>query len=65
MSDSDSEDHHEKPAEEDRSPADNALSPMMAIMAWREGDTTSTIDDALGEGSEIVDEIAVEIAAET
>ena len=64
MPDSDSVDHHEMPAEDDRLPGDYALGPMMAIMAWREGDTTSTIDDAMRDGPAIVGEIAAEIADE-
>ena len=37
---------------------------MMVILAWREGDTTSTIDDAMRDGPRIVGEIAAEVAAE-
>ena len=43
-------------------PEDLALGPGMVIMAWREGDTTSTIEDALRDGPRIVGEIAAEIA---
>ena len=58
-------DAHETPAERnDASPEDDARGPMMAIMAWREGDTTSAVDSALWDGPEIVGEIAAEIAAE-
>jgi len=65
MPDSDSEDHHETPAENaEPSPADYALGPMMIVMAWREGDTESTINDAIRDGPAIVGEIAAEIADE-
>ncbi|WP_423918574.1 hypothetical protein [Candidatus Poriferisodalis sp.] len=37
---------------------------MTVIMAWREGDTTSTIDDVLRDEPAIVGEIAAEVAAE-
>ena len=36
----------------------------MAITTWRQGDTSSTIDDALRDGPGIVGAIAAEIAAE-
>ncbi|WP_423923762.1 hypothetical protein [Candidatus Poriferisodalis sp.] len=36
----------------------------MVILAWREGDTTATIDDALRDGPRIVGEIAAEVAEE-
>ena len=36
----------------------------MAITTWRQGDTSSTIDDALWDGPEIVGETAAEIARE-
>ena len=39
-------------------PSDDALGPMMAIMAWRQDDTTSTIDDALRDGLGIARAIA-------
>ena len=54
----------ETPAENAPSPDDTAHAPFTAITAWRESDTTSTIDDALQDGPEIVGEIAAEIAAE-
>ena len=58
-------DHPETPAEhDDAPPEDYALGPMMIVMAWRAGDTTSTIDDALRDGPRIVGEIAAEVAAE-
>ena len=37
---------------------------MTVTMTYRDGDATSTIDDALREGPRIVGEIAAEIAAE-
>ena len=40
------------------------LGPVTVIMAWRQGDTTSTIDDGMRDGPRIVGEIAAEIAAE-
>ena len=49
---------------DDGSPADTPLGPMMAIMAWREGDIESMIDDALRDGPAIVGEIAAEVAEE-
>ena len=51
-------------ANDDMSSGDLAQGSMMVVMAWREGDTESTIDDALRDGPEIVGEIAAEIAAE-
>lgn len=57
-------DDDELPPDEDASPERYALGPMMEIMVWREGDTESTIDDALRDGPHIVGEIAAEIAAE-
>ena len=51
-------------SDDDTSPPDCVLEAMMAIMARREGDTTSTIDDALRDGPAIVSEITAEIAAE-
>ena len=65
MTDPSHDDDPETPNEgDDASPADYALGPMMATMTWREGDTSSTIDDALRDGPGIVGELAVEIADE-
>lgn len=47
---------------DDTPPEDLVLGPGMVIMAWREGDTTSTIDDALRDGPRIVAETAAEVA---
>ena len=63
MTDSEPE-HHAGTPDDARSPVDLAQGTMMVIMAWREGDTTSTIDDALEDGPAIVGEIAAEIADE-
>lgn len=64
MADSTPDDDTEPPPAEDISPEDFALGPMMEIMVWQEGDTESTIDDALRDGPGVVGEIAAEIAAE-
>ena len=40
------------------------LGPVTVIMAWRQGDTTSTIDDGMRDGPAIVGEIAAEVADE-
>ena len=49
----------ETPAEhQGASPEDYALGPMMVVMAWREGDIESTIDDAPRDGPRIVGELA-------
>lgn len=64
MADSTPEDDTELPPDDEISPEDLALGPMMEVMVWREGDTTSTIDDALRDGPGVVGEIAAEIAAE-
>lgn len=58
------DDGAEPSSDEDISPEHYALGPGMVIMAWCEGDTESTIDDALRDGPGIVGEIAAEIAAE-
>lgn len=55
-------DDSETSDEGDPSPEDAAPGPMMVIMAWQEGDTESTIDDALLDGPGIVGEIAADIA---
>ena len=57
-------DDSETSDEGDPSPEDAALGPVTVIMAWRQGDTTSTIDDALRDGPKVVGELAVEIAHE-
>ena len=57
------DDDAEQPSDE-TSPDGLALGPMMEIMVWREGDTESTIDDALRDGPRVLGEIAAEIAAE-
>lgn len=64
MTDLEAPDDDAEPSQHDISPEDLALGPMMEIMVWREGDTVSTIDDALHDGPRIVGEIAAEIAAE-
>jgi len=46
------------------SPADCTLGPLMIVMAWREGDTTATIGDAMRDGPALVSEIAAVIADE-
>lgn len=63
MTDSVFDDSEPLPAD-DASPEHHAFGPLMEIMVWREGDTTSTIDDALRDGPGIVGEIAAEIARE-
>ena len=62
MTDPDSEALRASAEDVDASPADYALGPMMVVMAWREGDTASTIDDALRDGPANVGEIAAEVA---
>ena len=53
------------PAPADDTPPENlVLGPGMVIMVWQEGDTTSTIDDAIRDGPRIVGEIAAEVADE-
>ena len=63
MTESDADEHSDTPNDAG-SPEDAALGRMMAVMAWQEGDTTSTIDDALRDEPKIVGEIAAEIADE-